>query len=292
MKDSFFESSFAKQCRFDYDFITTFKDRPKWEILSRQYNNINNNNINNNNLKSNNFNKIIPKKIHQIWIGKRKLPKKYLNWMKTWKTINSDWEYNFWDDKKIKELNFKNQDLYDSSNNVGFKSDIARYEILNQFGGLYVDTDLECIKKIPEHFRNFDYISCIVFDNSPQIANGVIFAKPNAKINSNVMKNILKSSNEESALDILNCSGANLITREYFKLEKEERDKILILPSNYFYPIPNFIIGNESDKEKFITKETIGIHYWEVSWMKGNLIKRIVEKLLKIINKFLDNLKN
>lgn len=287
MKDTFFESTFAKKCRFHCDFITTFKDRYRWEILSKQYKNIEATNHKLNNSK----NKKIPKKIHQIWIGPRPLPKKYINWMKTWKEINPDWEYFLWDDKKIKSLNFKNQDLFENSSNVGFKSDIARYEILNIFGGLYVDTDLECIKNIPDYFRSFDYVSCIVFNNTPQIANGVIFAKPNSKLNFNVMKNILTNSNDESDLETLNCSGADLLTREYFKLNEEERVKNLILPSNYFYPIPNFIMKNNFDLEKYITKDTIGIHYWEVSWMKSNIIKRIIKKLFKISNKFLINFK-
>ena len=40
-----------------------------------------------------------------------------------------------------------------------------------------------------------------------------------------------------------------------------------ILPSNYFYPYPNFLINNSNNKDisKFITEETIGLHHWEMS---------------------------
>ena len=73
IKDSFFESSFAKNSRFHWDFIKEFKDYEKWELLAEQYESHKKINFQNRNIKSN-----IPKKIHQIWIGPKELPKKYI----------------------------------------------------------------------------------------------------------------------------------------------------------------------------------------------------------------------
>ena len=38
------------------------------------------------------------------------------------------------------------RDVFERAINPGMKSDIFRYEILKQIGGLYVDTDFECLK--------------------------------------------------------------------------------------------------------------------------------------------------
>ena len=72
----------------------------------------------------------------------------------------------------------KNRSIYESTDNIGFKSDIARYEILYKYGGIYIDTDFECLKKIPDKFLHFDFISCIGFNYSPVILNGFLMASP------------------------------------------------------------------------------------------------------------------
>lgn len=280
MNDLFFESLFAKNSKFHWDFLKTFKDKSKWELLAKQYSNFRKTEIEekvNNNL--------IPKKIHQVWIGPRPLPKKYKKWMDSWKIINKDWEYKLWTNKDLKHIKLINQKLFEGSNNIGFKSDILRYEILYQIGGLYIDTDLECIKKIPENFCNYDFISCIVFRNSPQIANGAILSKPKSLLIKNIIRKIANPKNEKSALDILKSSGADLVTKEYFLLKKYYREKCLILPSDYFYPWPNFLLYPNLKIRNFITDKTIGIHYWEVSWTKGNLLNRAYQKLKLIIKR-------
>ncbi len=284
MKDSYFESSFAKNCKFHWDFIKNFEDKDRWDILAEQY------------LDSREIDEslvdLIPKKIHQIWIGSKPLPNKYKKWMKTWQSINKDWEYKLWTDLDIKKMELFNQKAYNSSSNVGFKSDILRYEILNKYGGLYIDTDLECVRKIPNYLRKFDFISCIIFDKTPQIANGFIMSRPNGDLTSLLLKSIQVPKNNRSAFEILNCSGPNFLTNKYFSLEAKKRKKILILPSDYFYPLPNFLLNTKIEKKEYLTEKTIGIHYWEVSWMKGNLIQRIINKLSKQAKKIRKKLKN
>ena len=85
-------------------------------MLSEQYENFKNYKFENQNIKS-----IIPKKIHQIWIGPKTLPKKYINWMRSWRELNKDWEYILWTDNEIKNLDFFNQKYYENSKNIGSK---------------------------------------------------------------------------------------------------------------------------------------------------------------------------
>ena len=70
-----------------------------------------------------------------------------------------------------------------------------------------------------------------------------------------------------------------------FFIEKKLKNQILILPSNYFYPYPNFRINNHINKYLEIEDISIGIHHWNMSWMKGSLINRIKNKL-KLYFKF------
>ena len=54
----------------------------------------------------------IPKIIHQIWGGEKELPKSYQILSETWRRDYPDWQYEFWDDKRINEFVLKNYPEY------------------------------------------------------------------------------------------------------------------------------------------------------------------------------------
>ena len=277
MDDQFFFSEFAKNSRFDNDFSKNIIKLEQWQDLAKKYYLFKKGFY----FKDQNKEKI-PKIIHQIWIGPKKFPSKYSRWASTWKKLNPTWIYKFWTESNLLELKLKNQKKIDSSKNIGYKTDLIRYEILKKFGGLYIDTDFECIRPIPDDFLKFDFVSCVVFSNRPQIANGMMMSKVNSELINKIINNIKFDGRTKDPLKIIDYSGASHLTRQYLLLEKKEQEKCLILPSNYFYPFPNFLINNfkNNDIYEFITKETIGLHHWEMSWIKGNLIKRIIRKII------------
>jgi mannosyltransferase OCH1-like enzyme len=86
----------------------------------------------------------IPHIIHQIWMG-GPIPKPIQEMMETFSKDytrhNPGSRYILWDDTKLKNLKMINRDLFDQENKYDCKSDIARMEILNKFGGVYVDAD-------------------------------------------------------------------------------------------------------------------------------------------------------
>ena len=280
MSYKFFSSKFAKQSRFHWDFIKNLDKLNEWEIISRNFDFFLTKKLNKDSITEK-----IPKIIHQIWIGPRKLPKKYAYWSKTWRELNPDWEYKLWTENEIKKISLINHDLFIKSSNIGFKSDLLRYEILKQFGGLYVDTDFECIKPIPNNFLRYDFVSCIVFSKRPEIANGMMMSKVNSKIIEKIISDMKINKYLDDPIKTITSSGPIYLTKKYFSLAKDEKEKCLILPSNYFYPFPNFLINKFKNTNDFISNETIGLHHWEMSWIKGNLVKRIIRKL-KIIFKF------
>jgi len=90
-----------------------------------------------------NFRLTIPPIIHQIWLGE--MPPGIKNMMETFSKDyvqkNKGWRYILWDEKRLKNLNMINEDIFDKEQKYDSKSDIARLEILNRFGGWYLDSD-------------------------------------------------------------------------------------------------------------------------------------------------------
>ena len=125
---------------------------------------------------------MIPKIIHQIWLGPKKRPD---IWMNSWKIDYlkqyPDWEYKLWTEKEIEQLEMVNKKQYHNDTYYTAKSDIARYEILNQFGGIFIDADSLWIKennisldKYVDMAINSGMFAATEPINKQFIANGVI----------------------------------------------------------------------------------------------------------------------
>ena len=112
----------------------------------------------------------IPKVVHFIWIGPRQFPRESVENVRSWMAKNPGWTFNFWTDRQrplpcpgmkmrmIRELNFlKLHDCFAKSDNYGEKSDLLRYEILYQEGGVYVDHDVKCFKPFDPLNTAYDF---------------------------------------------------------------------------------------------------------------------------------------
>jgi hypothetical protein len=96
----------------------------------------------------------VPKIIHQLWIGDKPRPEK---WMRTWKEYNSEWEYRVWDNNAVmstKWVNQKHVDYYLSRGIWPGVSDVCTYEILHNHGGLMMSADSVCCAPIDELFTD------------------------------------------------------------------------------------------------------------------------------------------
>jgi mannosyltransferase OCH1-like enzyme len=91
-----------------------------------------------------NFRWTIPHMIHQIWMG-GPIPPQIKEMMETFSVDyikkNPGSQYILWDENKLKKYKMINKDLFDKEDKYDCKSDIARVEILNRFGGFYIDSD-------------------------------------------------------------------------------------------------------------------------------------------------------
>jgi len=92
----------------------------------------------------------IPKIIHQLWIGPKPRPSKF---MATWQTKHPDYEYIMWNEEEISKrgLRLECVSRINEIEEINGKADIIRWEILYHYGGLFIDADSICIEP-------FDYL--------------------------------------------------------------------------------------------------------------------------------------
>ena len=239
---------------------------PEWNIIKDLYDE---NIIKNLNYNTQNY---IPKIIHQIWLGSP-LPEKYKKFQNSWINLHPNWEYKLWTDKEVESLQLINKKAYDETSNYGKRSDIARYEILYRFGGLYVDTDFECLYPFDVLNHSCDFYSGLSFDPKAIMFNGLIASIPGHPILKTCIDNLTTNLNtDETAENILYQTGPNYFTKCFFETIASSSKRVVIFPTTYFYPWPHWHKKDNSYDEimQWVRPETFAIHHWHVSWNNGN----------------------
>jgi inositol phosphorylceramide mannosyltransferase catalytic subunit len=206
----------------------------------------------------------VEKIIHQIWLGSP-FPEKYKRFQESWKKYNKDWEYRLWTDSDVKKLKLDNQELYDKARNYGEKSDILRYELLYRYGGVYVDTDQECLKSLDELNYYYDfYIGIQPLDtNIVQLGIGLIGAQKGHPL---LKKAIEELKNNTHVEQIIAKTGPVFFTLLFYEHAPKMQGVIGALPSTYFYPC-----GYTQDLQRpelWQKPESFAVHHWEGSWLK------------------------
>lgn len=109
---------------------------------------------------------MIPKRFHQIWLGEQRPPAIFYEWAETWRRHNPAWDLILWVENpelidrdspwNLSELPpMVNDDLIPlcakwvgEGPKLACAADIIRYELVMQFGGVYIDLDVEAFKPI------------------------------------------------------------------------------------------------------------------------------------------------
>ena len=110
---------------------------------------------------------MIPKIIHACWLGTGEIPADQKEYIEGRRRLHPDWEIRIWTDADFAPY------LDDSAfvkaclekKKYGFLSDYFRFTVLYEFGGVYVDTDVE-IKKPLDEFLGYRMFMGFIFDSS------------------------------------------------------------------------------------------------------------------------------
>jgi len=106
---------------------------------------------------------MIPKIIHQIWIGDQSA--RPVENMKTWQEKHPDWEYMLWTEDNMPTLRAQRQ--FDLVSHMAGKADILRYELLERYGGFYADADTRCLEPLEDFMLDQDSFGC--FENETAV---------------------------------------------------------------------------------------------------------------------------
>ncbi len=219
---------------------------------------------------------VIPKIIHQIWVGPKDPPAIFKDSQESLKKYHPDWEYKLWTDEDIPALKLYNQKYYDLSTNFGAKADILRYELLYRYGGIYLDVDFICLKPLDVLLQYDLWAAIMPVGNRGGVGNSTIGCVPGHPIMEDAILTLGESYNTyKKTKYIVEMVGPRHFQRSFMKFADSQTMNIIALPASFFFPISikdrrmaleAQSMGNDEVTKSFIKSETFAMHYWAGSW--------------------------
>lgn len=209
----------------------------------------------------------IPKIIHQIWLGSP-IPECFKPYIISWLQYHlEDWQYMLWTDKEIDELNLYNKQYYEETDNYGIKADIARIEILYRYGGVYIETDFECLRPLDVLHYTYDlYVGIQPLDSQfLQLGIGIIGSRAEHPVLKHCIETIKDDWHKKGAPQ---KTGPIHFTKSFYLMSDLYGNIDIAFPATYFYPLGCY--QKEIDKELWRNQGAFGIHWWSKSWMPAD----------------------
>jgi len=212
---------------------------------------------------------MIPKKIHYCWFGDGEKPELVQKCIASWKRYCPDCEILEWNTSNydVKKNMYMNEAF--QAGRWSFVSDYARLDILYEYGGVYLDTDVELIRPIDELLNGTGFIGFeIPVDAGYTVNTGQGFgAKPHDEV-IGAMLNAYDSLHfilEDGTQNLQPCPYYNTKALVAMGLQlnnsMQQIADITVYPTEYFCPV------NWKSKKCMITKNTFSIHHFNASWL-------------------------
>lgn len=206
----------------------------------------------------------IPKKIHYCWFGGKPLPEITKNYIASWKRQCPEYEIVEWNEKNF-DVSYNQYTLEAfQMGKWAFVADVARLYALVNYGGIYLDTDVEVVKNFDDLLDTHAFIG---FQSEKDIQTAVMASEKG---------NILFTEllHEYDGTHFLNSNGqydlttnVQRFTRTCLKYGLKQNNKHQVVRTCSFYPTEYFCPLNVSTRELKKTDNTYTIHYFDGSWL-------------------------
>lgn len=230
-------------------------------------------------------NLIIPPIIHYFWFGENKIPEQNQKCIDSWKKYCPNYEIIKWSENNYDVSKCKYMKQAYESKKWGFVPDFARLDVLYEFGGIYLDTDVELIKSIDDLLYEKAFVG---FQRNYYINLGLGFG---CEKNMDIFAEL---RDDYYQYEFIQNGKLNLLASPYYQTMVLKRHglkndntyqkvgDITIFPTDFFDPM-----GYPSGKIK-LTNNTHSIHHYAESWT-DQLLHQENKKRYDEVTRILDN---
>ena len=227
---------------------------------------------------------MIPKIIHYCWFGRGEKPELARKCIASWKKFCPDFEIREWNEDNCDYLSIPFMAEAYAAKKYAFVSDVMRLLVLEQYGGVYFDTDVEVVRDITPLLEDEGFIG---FENDRFVNSGqVMAAVPHQPVVQAMIEEYRKLhfTNADGTTNAVGCPQLNSDVMERFGLVRNGQEQtvagIHVYPADYFNPM-------DSTTGKLTkTEHTYSIHWYSMSWMgKSTQIRVKIGRIYRRIKK-------
>ena len=227
---------------------------------------------------------MIPKIIHYCWFGRGEKPELAKKCIASWRKSCPDFEIREWNEGNCDYLSIPFMAEAYAARKYAFVSDVMRLIVLEQYGGVYFDTDVEVLRDISPLLDDEGFIG---FENDQFVNSGQVMA---AKAHHPVIQAMIEEykklhfTNADGTATPVGCPRLNTDVMEQFGLIRNGREQVVagihVYPADYFNPV-------DSTTGKLTkTENTYSIHWYSMSWLPKRVqmkakMGRILRRVLK-----------
>ncbi len=206
----------------------------------------------------------IPKIIHSFWFSGEEKPDSYQKCLDSWPKHLSDYE--------IIEWNLDNYDWHKNSflekaiecKSWAYACDFARLDVLNEYGGIYLDMDVEVYKPFDDLLGNDGILS---FSNNIMVDLAVMGAKKSNALVQRLLglyETIVPPNDKREFANYFQPSLVrDTLAKEGIKMNGclQRIENATVFPHEFFMPLDYVLFDNDSSNEN-----TYCVHYDNFGW--------------------------
>ena len=208
---------------------------------------------------------MIPKIIHYCWFGGKPLPEQVKKMISTWKKYCPDYEIKEWNDSNFDlDACIYTKEAYNAKK-WAFITDYVRLKVIYDYGGIYMDTDVEVCKNLDDLLK-WDAFSG--FESDKDIPTGTM-----GSVAGNEWIGYLLSYYdqrhfilEDGSLDLTtNVLTITRMTKERYNIKLN--NEFQIFNNVALYPFEYLCAKHHSNGIIEATENTYTIHHFAGSWV-------------------------
>jgi hypothetical protein len=197
----------------------------------------------------------IPAVLHRVWLGDRPLSDEHAAFGSSFERRHARWEMRLWGDDDLASLGIGRREraLARSASEL---SDLARVAILARHGGVYVDTDVECLRPLDGLLAGCSAFAGLEAPGRLGSAvMGCVPGHPIFEIAAALSLDLVGLGRDEA-----HATGPHLITRVF---ELHTGPGVAVFGSQLFYPYT----WDEPERAGEQFPDAYVVHRWSSSWL-------------------------
>ncbi len=208
---------------------------------------------------------MIPKVIHYVWVGKNPLGSLQERCIASWRRFLPEYELRLWNEQSVppEVLNHPYVQAMYAKKKWAFVADFIRFWVLEQEGGIYLDTDTEVLKSFDPLLNHTAFFGKT---KDGVTAAGVIGATPHHP----VIKKILEVYDQDRAYTVERTSPRTVTD----VLAAGSYSDVTVYDYQYFNPC---------DDGEVCTPDKLTLAYaknhWAESWVPFARLRKIARRL-------------